>query len=195
MKIGRITFGLLLAVLSTAMVGYASDPRKEFDAQLGQVIAKLNREVEVDVEARMLLAELIQRNYGTREAELKWASESSISWGEVAALAYIQATTGRSFAAMTTAEDARRDFWAYAENAGMSPTKMAHSLTSFLKLVEKERNSRIFERLRASRRVQAMPDLGSGFGLVQEALDFRRIEAPRPSKVHPAPGGLAKGGQ
>ena len=92
-----------------------------------------------------------------------------------------------------TQEDAQRDFWSYAENAGMSCEKMTRSLESFTRLAEKERNSRIFDRLRASRRVHALPDLGSGFGLFQEALDFRRIELPRPTKVHDGPGLLTKG--
>ena len=90
-------------------------------------------------------------------------------------------------------ENARHDFWAYAEHAGMSCEKMAHSLENFLKRAERERNSRIFDRLRASRRVHPLPDLGSGFGLFQEALDLRRIDSPRPTKIHDDPGVLAKG--
>ena len=90
-------------------------------------------------------------------------------------------------------EEAIRDFWSYAENAGMSCEKMAHSLQSFLKRAERERNSRIFDRLRASRRVQPLPDLGSGFGLFQEALDFRRIDSARPTKIHESGGLVAKG--
>jgi hypothetical protein len=71
---------------------------------------------------------------------------------------------------------------------------MIHSLDQFLKRVEEERNTRIFERIRANRRVQRMPDLGSGFGLLQEALDFRRLESPRPTKVHTlGSGDLLKG--
>jgi hypothetical protein len=58
--------------------------------------------------------------------------------------------------------------------------------------VEHERNSRIFDKLRASRKVHPLPDLGSGFGLFQEALDFRRIDSS-PTKLHPVAGGLAKG--
>jgi hypothetical protein len=107
-------------------------------------------------------------------------------------LAYIQATTGKSFAEMNR-EDARSNFYAYAEKAGMSCEKMARSLEGFLKRAERERNSRIFDRLRGSRRVHPMPDLGSGFGLFQEALDFRRIDSQRPTKIHDVAGELAKG--
>jgi hypothetical protein len=70
---------------------------------------------------------------------------------------------------------------------------MAHSLERFLKRTERERNSRIFDRLRASRRIHPLPDLGSGFGLFQEALDFRRIDSPRPTKIHDGPGVVTKG--
>src|SRR5437867_2853827 len=85
-------------------------------------------------------------------------------------------------------------FWSYAEDAGMNCTKMANSLDSFLKRIERERNSRIFDSLRASRMVHPLPDLGNGFGLFQEALDFRRIDSPRgPTKIHDFPGELTKG--
>jgi hypothetical protein len=183
MKIRCISLGLLAGILSASVTLLAADPRTEFVAQLNHVIARVNHEAEVDVSGPNLLAEVIQREYGTGAGELKWAVDHSITWGEIAALAYIRATTGRSFEALTK-EDAKRDFWTYAESAGMSPQRMARSLESFLRMAEKERNSRIFERLRASRRIQAIPDLGSGFGLYQEALDFRRLDPPRVVKIH-----------
>jgi hypothetical protein len=120
------------------------------------------------------------------------AAERSLSLGEITVLAYIQATTGRTFAEMI-AHDAQRDFWSYAEKAGMNCERMARSLESFSKRAERARNSRIFDALRASRRVRALPDLGSGFGLFQEALDFRHIELPQPTKEHTGTGILAKG--
>jgi hypothetical protein len=185
---------VLILVLGLPFALSASDPRSEFDTQLQHVISKLNREAQVDLEGSALLAELTRREFGTPDQELKWAIDQSMTWGEIVALSYIRATTGRSFEAMKT-NGAHKDFWAYVDKAGMRPERMAHSLESFLKLAEKERNSRIFERLRVSRRVQAMPDLGSGFGLFQEALDFRRIDSPRPTKIHTVPGVLVKGGQ
>lgn len=188
----RTFLGLLLLTLVVGAPLFASTEKPELNAALKNAIAKLNREASLDVEGPMRLADLIQKEYGTREEELKWASGQALNWGEIAALAYIQATTGRTFAEMTQ-QDARHDFWSYAENAGMSCEKMAHSLDGFLKRAEKERNSRIFQKLRASRRVHPLPDLGSGFGLFQEALDFRRIDSPRPTKIHDAPGVLAKG--
>ena len=194
MKSGSIILGLALGLLSASVSLFAADPRTEFDAQLNHVIAKLNREAQADTESPSLLADMIQREYGTPIDELKWAVDHKLAWGEVAAFAYIRRTTGRSFEAMAQ-ENVRRNFWLYAEKTGMTPEKMARSLENFLKTAEKERNSRIFERLRTSRRVHAMPDLGSGFGLFQEALDFRRIDSPRPTKIHAVTSGKAKGDQ
>lgn len=185
----RGTFvGLLFVTLAFGIPLFAGNNRSESTGrsqqELTNAIARLDRESQ--------LAELIHKEYGTREEELRWAGERSLSWGEITALAYIQATTGKSFAEMT-AHDAREDFWTYAENAGMSCEKMARSLESFLKRAERERNSRIFDRLRASRRIHALPDLGSGFGLFQEALNFRRIDLPQLTKTHAGVGILSKG--
>lgn len=184
MSKGATFFSLLFVVLLFVVPVFAANENPESSAALTSAIAKLDREPE--------LADLIQKEYGTREDELRWAAERSLSWGEITALAYIQATTGKSFAEMVE-QDARQDFWAYAGNAGMSCEKMAHSLESFLKRAERERNSRIFDRLRASRRIHPLPDLGSGFGLFQEALDFRHIDLPQPTKSHTVSGVLAKG--
>jgi hypothetical protein len=188
----RTFLGLLFVTLVFVVPVFADSPDAELSATLANSIAKLDREALTDAEGPVFLAYLIQKEYGTRGDDLKWALEQKLSLGEIAALAYIQATIGKTFAEMT-AEDARRDFWAYAENAGMSCEKMVHSLQRFLKRAERERNSRIFDKLRASRRVHALPDLGSGFGLFQEALDFRHIDSPRPTKIHNGPGVLAKG--
>jgi hypothetical protein len=166
--------------------------KPERAATLAGAIANLDREASVDAESPMLVAYLIEKEYGTREAELKWAMEQDLKWGQITALAYIQATTGKTFAEMSR-ENAQGDFWSYAESAGMNSDKMAHSLNLFLKQVERERNSRIFDRLRASRKIYPLPDLGSGFGLFQEALDFRRIESPYVDKIHDVPGELSKG--
>ena len=192
MPIRRTFLGLLFVTLAYGVPLFAGNERPELNVELTNAIARLDREASLDAEGPVRLADLIQKEYGTRQEELKWAAEQSLGWGEITTLAYIQATTGRSFAEMTQ-ENARYDFWAYAGNAGMSCEKMAHSLEGFLKRAERERNSRIFDRLRASRRVHPLPDLGSGFGLFQEALDFRRIDSPRPTKIHDGAGVLAKG--
>jgi hypothetical protein len=191
----RSFLGLLFVALTVGVPVFASGTSNaELNAALTRAITKLDREALMNAEGPMLLAGLIEKEYSTREEELRWGMDQKLSWGEIAALAYIQRTTGKSFAQMIQ-EDARRDFSAYAENAGMSFDKMAHSLESFLKLAEHERNSRIFDKLRASRKVHPLPDLGNGFGLFQEALDFRSIDSPRPTKVFTGPGELAKGGQ
>ena len=196
MVIKRTFLGLLFTTLVFGVPLFAGSTTPEWNAALTNAIVKLDREASADSEAPMLLADLIQKEFGTREEELKWGMAQKLSWGEITALAYIQATIGKSFTEMDqemNREDARRNFYAYAEKAGMSCEKMAHSLEGFLKRAERERNSRIFDRLRASRTVHPLPDLGSGFGLFQEALDFRRIDSPRPTKIHDVPGGLAKG--
>ena len=182
------TLSVIVLLAASVMTAAAVDPRVEFDAQISRVMLKLNRQAGNDEEGRLLLQDLVRREYGTQESEIKWALAHSMKWGEIAAFCYIQATTGRSFQEMIQ-EQAGLDFWSYAEKAGMSSEKMARSLDKFARNAERERNSRIFSRLRASRRVPAMPDLGSGFGLFQEALDFRSIDTPQLTKIH-ADGGI-----
>ena len=190
MKI-RTFLGLLLAgFVSTPLIAAGSASGSK--VALTNVIVKLDREASLDADAATVLADLLEKEYGTSRDELAWGVAHKLNWGEIAALAYIQATTGRSFAEMNQ-EDARHNFWSYAEKAGMSCEKMARSMEGFLKQAERERNSRIFDRLRGSRKVHPLPDLGSGFGLFQEALDFRRIDLPRPTKIHDVGGELAKG--
>ncbi len=191
--IGRILVGFLFAVLAFGVPLFAAGGSPELSAAMANAINALDRDASKDAGSPMLVADLIQKEYGTREDELKWALGHKLNWGEITALAYIQATTGKTFAEMN-GENAQGDFWSYAENAGMNCEKMTRSLGAFLKRVERERNSRIFDRLRASRKVHPLPDLGSGFGLFQEALDFRRIDSPHgPTKIHDFPGELAKG--
>jgi hypothetical protein len=185
---------IILAGALFALPLEASNPRAEFDAQVGGAIAKINREGAAD-EGTLRLMGLIQNEFEIPMPELEWALEQKLQWGDIAAFAYICATTGRTFAEISSA-NAANDLWGYTEKAGMNAAKMAHSLEQFLKQAEKERNSQIFERMRISRRVPHLPDLGSGFGLFQEALDFRRIDSPRPTKIHTiGPGVLAKGDQ
>jgi len=188
----RSTFLGLLFVAFTCGPMFAANERPELSVAFNNTIAKVSREASIDAEAPLRFATLVQSEYGTRAEELSWAVEQSLSWGEIVTLAYIQATTGRSFSDMTQ-QNARQNFWIYAEDAGMSCEKMTRSIEGLFKRAEKERNSEIFNRLRTSRHVYALPDLGSGFGLFQEALDFRRIDPPRPTKVHDGAGIVAKG--
>jgi hypothetical protein len=179
-----ILFFTLLVNCAWTMPAYAAADRGAFD----DALEKLNREAASGFD----LGALIQAEYGADSKEIEWARKQKLAWGEIAALAYIHATTGRSFAEMIEG-GANSDFWTYAADAGMNCGKMAQQMDSFFKQTERERNSRIFERLRASRRVHSLPDLGAGFGLFQEALDFRRLDSPRPTKIHTLPGVLAKG--
>ena len=185
-----LIYSVLAMVFSSPI--FAANNREEFDTQVGAAIAKLNREAAVDNESALRLAGLLQSEYGTSIEDMKWAVEKSLSWGEISAFAYIGATTGRSFEEIGSA-DAQQDLWEYTEKAGMNSDKMVHSLGQLLKRAEKERNSRIFERLRGTRRIARLPDLGTGFGLVQEALDFRNIDSPRIEKVQTGSPALAKG--
>jgi hypothetical protein len=195
MTIRRSLLGLLFATLvSTPGVFASGRTAPDANAALANAVTRLDRDGSLDAVSPLLFAGLIAKEYGAREEELQTVSEQKLGWGDIAALAYIQAVTGRSFVEMIQG-NAQRDFWAYAENAGMNCEKMARSLDEFVKRAERERNTRIFERLRASRRVHPLPDLGSGFGLFQEALDFRHIDIPQPIKIHDLPGDLAKGGQ
>jgi len=194
MKFSRSVLGVFVAI-AFASSAYAGDARTDFNTQLNKVVARLNREAQDDVEGSMRMAALIRREYQTSEVELKWAVQHAVTWGDITVLAYLNHATGRSFERMVVDDDARRDYWKYVDDAEMTPSKMAHSLESFLETAKDERNTRIFERLRVSRRVQTLPDLGSGFGLFQDALDFRRLDPPRPTKVHVVTGGLAKGEQ
>jgi hypothetical protein len=190
----RITFlGLLIIGLALGSpLSATASGSPEPSAVWANALAKLDRHAAIDSESATLLMILLQKEFGTAEEELMWSLDRKMTGGDIAALAYIQATTGKSFAGMEQ-ENARRDFWVYAEEAGMSRDKMAHWLNGFQKRLERERNSRIFDRLRASRRVHPLPDLGSGFGLFQEALDFRRLDSARPTKVHGVGGEFAKG--
>ena len=183
---------LVMAIILAASPLSAANTRAQFDAQIGAAMDRLNREA-ADPDGGIVLMELVRRDFGATSDDLKWALSQNFSWGEIVSFAYIRATTGQSFAELGGA-DARKDFWEFSEKSGMSADKMAKALDGFLKRVEKERNSRIFDRLRSSRRVLRMPDLGSGFGLFQEALDFRRLESARPTKSHTiGPSELAKG--
>jgi|ERR1051326_487166 hypothetical protein len=195
MKMGKAFLGLLLLFFvcgSPLLARGARNPAPA--AALNGAITSLDREASITAESPLILANLIEKEYGTNEDELKWAVDHQLKWGQITVLAYIQATTGKTFAEMTH-ENAAGNFWSYAENAGMNCTKMAHSLSEFLRRVERERNSQMFDRLRASRRVHPLPDLGNGFGLFQEALDFRRIDSPNVNKIHEVPGELSKGGK
>ena len=195
MRVGRTFLGLLFITLVWSVPVFSSGrSTPEPNVVANNAISKLDREVSTDKEGAALLADLIEKEFDTQEDELKWGMEQKLGWGDITALALIQASTGKSFAEMVQ-DGARRDFWAYAENAGMTGEKMAHSLDDFLRRAERERNTRIFDKLRASRRVHPIPDLGNGFGLFQEALDFRHIDVQQPTKIHDVPGELAKGGQ
>src|SRR3954451_24987249 len=119
MRIRRTFLGLLFAALGLSASAFASGRSSPAPtAVLSNVISRLDREASIDSDGPSLLADLIEKAYGTREDELKWGMERKLSWGDMTALAYIQATIGKSFEEMIQ-ENARHDFYSYAENAGM----------------------------------------------------------------------------
>jgi hypothetical protein len=181
-SVRRYVIYIALTLVLGVCPALAEATQAEFDAQVKGTLAKLNAEAAAP-EGTTILGTLVQREYDTPAEEMQWALNRGLAWGSIAALAYIRATTGESFSALETAA-VEKDLWAYVEKAGMNADKMARSLGQLLKRVEEERNTRIFEQVRLSRKVTRMPDLGSGFGLLQETLDFRRLETPRPTKIH-----------
>src|SRR2546425_2076337 len=109
--IRRTFLGLLMAALAFGVPLFAAGSGgPELNVVLSNAILKLDREASMDTEGPMLLADLIEKEFGTPKEELKWGVVQKMSWGEIAALAYIQATTGKSFADMNQ-EDARQNFW------------------------------------------------------------------------------------
>src|SRR3990172_983007 len=129
----RIIF-LGLLFLTLASPALAAGDLSVFDTELSNVISRLDREASTKAEGPARLTVLIQREYRTTGDELEWALENELSWGAIAAVAYIQATIGRSFAEI--ADGARTGWGYYVENAGMNQEKMARSLEKFLKLAE-----------------------------------------------------------
>ena len=192
-KRSAISVGTLSLLLGLSVAVYAADDLQDFDQRVLRVVERLDTDVATDRGLAPVYAGLMRNEYGTLQAELRWALDEEISWGRIAILSYVQATTGRSFEELAS-DGAEVDVTGFVARAEMSLDKMIGSLEGFLKLAERERNSMIFDRLRTARRMQTLPDLGSGFGLFQEALDFRRLDAPRPTKIHSGTNGLAKGG-
>src|SRR5437870_7855934 len=140
MMMRRTFVGLLLLVLLFGIPLFAMDARSAgAGAALTGAISRLDREASNSSESPLVFAYLIRKEYGTSEDDLKWALQQKLNWGEITALSYIQATTGRSFAEMSR-DQAQRDFWSYAEDAGMNCIKMANSLDGFLKRIELDRN-------------------------------------------------------
>jgi hypothetical protein len=184
-RIGRYLIYVAVVLVLGISPLMAEATRADFDSRVNGTLTKLNAESLVP-DGASVLAGTIQRVYDAPATEIQWALNRGISWGSIAALAYIRATTGYGFEALDKAA-AEKDFWAYAEKEGMNPETMARSLSQLLRRVEEERNTRIFERVRSSRKATRMPDLGSGFGLLQETLDFRRLETRRPTKQHNNP--------
>lgn len=184
-----IAIAIMCVLFGASALGTASDT---FERGLIEMVGRLDIDVESDPSNAQVYANLLSEEFGTSQAELRWALDEGLSWGRIAILSYFQATTGRSFGELRS-EGADVDLAGFVTNSEMSSDKMIGALEGFLEVAERERNSGIFNRMRASRRYQPLPDLGSGFGLFQEALDFRRLDPPSPTKIHVGTISKAKG--
>src|SRR5262245_53129021 len=100
---------IVLTIVFVSLPLMAAGPRAEFDAHVGSVITKLNREA-VNPDGIMRLASLIQSEYGTSTEELRWAVDHEFSWGEIVTFAYIQATNGHTFLELQE-QNAASDYW------------------------------------------------------------------------------------
>src|SRR5437870_12243924 len=101
MMIKRTFFVFLFATLAYGVPLFgAGSTTPELNAVVTNAISRLDREASTSSGGSMLLADLIEKEFGTREEELQWGIDQKLSWGEITALAYVQATTGKSFAAM-----------------------------------------------------------------------------------------------
>ena len=183
-----------VAVLLLAPVALARDDASDFSDRIQAMVESLNRDVQVDQGMSRVYASIVRDEFRTPQSELEWALGESISWGEIAVLSYIHATTGLGFDELV-AENAHIDVQGFSSRMEMSTDKMIGSLEMFAARTLRERNSRIFDRMRSAGRLDQLPDLGNGFGLFQEALDFRQIGRPSPTKVHAGVEVLKKGGK
>ncbi len=192
--VGTLSFVLNLGLVAPGLAQageIGADPASP-GIRLLNVADQLNDDVQADPGLAALYASMLGAEYGTSQSEIVWALDQDISWGQIAMMSYVQATTGRSFEKLVWA-GAHTDVTEYATQVEMSHDKMTQSLERFASRAIEERNSRIFDRLRSTRRVDTLPDLGAGFGLFQEALDLRELGPPGPIKVHTG-SGFAKGG-
>ena len=191
-----ISAALLSLGLAVSGSAQAEADGQEFADRLIGVADQLNNDVLSDPGLAALYAGMLGEEYGTSQSEIVWALDQDISWGQIAILSYVQATTGRSFEKLAAAAAHTNVFntLEYATGMEMNHDKMTQSLEGFAARAVEERNSRIFDRLRVSRRVDTLPDLGAGFGLFQEALDLRELGPIDPIKVHSG-SGFSKGGR
>src|SRR5262245_12829905 len=98
--ITKTFLGLFFAALTLGapIVEAAGNP--ELTAVLSNSLSKLDREASMDSEGFILLTDLLVKEFATRADELTWSMDQKMSGGEIAACAYIQATTGKSFTQM-----------------------------------------------------------------------------------------------
>src|SRR5262245_56074107 len=98
---------LILVVLFGILLLAVSSVNPEPGAVLTSAISRLDHEASNNNDGPLVFVYLIRKEYGTREEDLKWALDQKLNWGEITALSYIQATTGKSFVEMSRDHAAR----------------------------------------------------------------------------------------
>ncbi len=193
---GGLVFGVFLTSPAAAQPGPAdpmpagSESDRAADAAVARSVGRFNADAAVDGAFAGIFMDLLGLEYRTPVSELRWAGdrvragEAGFGWGDIAVLAYLQAVTGWSFSDLVEA-GAHNDFPGFVDTMEMSHQRMAASFDTLAERAIRERNSMIFDRIRPAPRFGGLEDLGAGFGLFQEALDFRQLAPPRPTKVHP----------
>src|SRR5689334_19166931 len=95
----RLMFFVALIVVLGVSPLLAEATRTEFDSRMSSTMTKLSAEAAVP-EGAGIVGESIRREYDVPVEELQWARTRGLSWGSIAALAYIRATTGASFSVL-----------------------------------------------------------------------------------------------
>ena len=188
---------MLLVAAPVAGRGQA-EPDRISDEGVRRIVRQFSTDGRVDRAFAGILVERLGLEYRTPVSELRWAAEQvtdtpaetgGFGWGDVAVLAYLQASTGWSFSELVDV-GAHKDFPFFVDTLEMSHQRMAASFETLADQVIRERNSMMFDRIRSAPRSGGLEDLGAGFGLFQESLDFRQLDPPGPTKVHEAGTGV-----
>lgn len=199
MVLGNFKIRAFHPVLAGVLVFFLASPaaarQSAADSRIRETVGRFNADAALDPGFAGILVGLLGIEYRTPASELRWArdrveagedgeDQPGFGWGDVAVLAYLQAATGWDFPELVEA-GAHKDFPDFVDTMEMSHERMAASFDTLAGQAIRERNSMIFDRIRSAPRSGGLEDLGAGFGLFQESLDFRQLDPPRPTKVHP----------
>ena len=129
----RILTGLLSLRLAATGSAQAVADRASIEDRLSGVVSQLNGDLQSDPGLAALYADMLRDQYGTAQSELVWALDQDVSWGQIAILSYVQATTGTSFSELAEVAGHRNitNILQYATGMEMSHDKMTQSLEGF----------------------------------------------------------------